>query len=84
MAGNTGKVVDLDFTNDWCVTDLDIKTFQVSEANAHLAAQEFNPGPDNQDQAMSKESFRFYFVRDPFDRLVSCYIDKFLNNNHNN
>jgi hypothetical protein len=49
--------------------------FQVSGANAHTVAQNLYPKYADYNHAMN--SLKFYFVRHPFERLVSCYRDKF-------
>ena len=35
--------------------------------------------PQNESQQMMKSYFKFLFVREPFERILSAYIDKFFN-----
>ena len=54
-------------------------TFQVPrEAALHTAAQKLNPKNNAQlKAALSEDYLKFLFVRHPFERLVSAYVDKF-------
>jgi len=48
---------------------------KISESKAHEVASKLYPKYNEYNQAM--KSLKFYFVRHPFERLVSCYKDKF-------
>jgi hypothetical protein len=57
----------------------------MSDINAHYANDKFAPITDQElNKTMSFEYFKFYIVRDPFERLISCYIDKFEKGSINN
>ena len=61
--------------------NLDVLTirinFQTTAQKAHEVAQKLYPKHADYNEAL--KSLKFYFVRHPFERLVSCYRDKFEN-----
>ncbi len=61
------------------------------QLGVHLVTDRFNTGVQLKDKPIqvardllaSNEYFKFSVVRDPFERLVSAYLEKFVHNRHN-
>jgi hypothetical protein len=61
------------------------------ELGVHLVTDRFNTGVQLKDKSMkrawdilaSTDYFKFMVVREPFERLVSAYLEKFVYNRHN-
>ena len=52
-----------------------MSVFQILSRRAHEVAQLLYPKHEEFNDAL--RSYKFFFVRHPFERLVSCFVDKF-------
>ena len=64
-------------STSWNKIFFDISHIRVREQDLHTAAQRFRPETDNIRELFKSSSLSFLFVRHPFERLVSAFVDKF-------